>query len=157
MIKGVNQEMRKKFSKSFILALVLSIAFGAAFYACAGGKSLVSTHPVEVQPSQLCSDCHTDDRALLDHSPDFSVRHGFFASQKKQICDICHKESFCQDCHANKEEIKPSEKFKTSPDRVFPHRGDYITRHKIDGKIYPALCVKCHGRRNNARCKVCHR
>lgn len=149
--------MRRKSFTSLIVAILFSAVIGAALYACAGGQSLATKHPIEINRSQLCSDCHTDDRALLNHTPDFNVRHGFFASQKKGVCNLCHRESFCQDCHANKEEIKPSDKFKTSPDRVFPHRGDYITRHKIDGKIYPALCVKCHGRRNNARCKACHK
>jgi hypothetical protein len=38
-----------------------------------------------------------------------------------------------------------------------PHRGDYITQHQIDGRINPAPCFRCHGRRNNERCAECHR
>lgn len=105
----------------------------------------------------ICSDCHSDWRSSLSHTFDYVRRHQFFASQRIQVCSGCHKVSFCSDCHANKEEIKPSDKFKDSPERFFPHRGDYITRHKIDGRINPAPCMKCHGRTNNARCKRCHR
>lgn len=114
-------------------------------------------HPVEITGKPVCSECHNDSRSALDHSGDFMKRHRFYMSQKERVCMSCHKESFCADCHANKEEIKPSDKFKDSPERIFPHRGDYISRHKIDGRINPAPCFKCHGRKNNARCKQCHR
>ena len=115
-------------------------------------------HPGGItRDAMICSDCHFDGRAVLSHTADFKTRHKFYAAQKKQVCQSCHKESFCADCHANKEEIKPSDKFKDSPERFFPHRGDYITRHKIDGRINPAPCMRCHGRKNNARCKTCHR
>ena len=54
-------------------------------------------------------------------------------------------------------ELKPSILRQTDTYRTLPHRGDYLTRHKIDGKINPALCYKCHGRRNDRRCQQCHR
>jgi hypothetical protein len=37
-----------------------------------------------------------------------------------------------------------------------PHRGNYVTMHKIDGKVDPASCYRCHGRGNNERCMSCH-
>ena len=105
----------------------------------------------------ICSDCHTDARGSLNHTSDFYTRHKFFAAQSKQTCGVCHKESFCSDCHAHKEELKPSDKYKDSPELALPHRGDYLNQHKIDGRVNPASCFPCHGRQNNERCKVCHK
>lgn len=140
--------------KTFVLAVCCAVALTAA---CAQTASLAAKHPVAVAKQPNCSDCHTDWRAALRHTPDFSTRHKFYASQRKQACELCHKDSFCSDCHANKEEMKPSDKDKDSPERTMPHRGDYLTLHRIDGRIDPASCFVCHGRQNNARCQVCHR
>jgi hypothetical protein len=111
------------------------------------GGEIVKKHPVELLAPPICSNCHPDERRDLDHSSDFYIKHRFIASQKDILCQSCHVSSFCADCHSNKEEIKPSDKFKELPERPMPHRGDYITQHKIDGKINPALCMKCHGRK----------
>jgi hypothetical protein len=140
-----------------LVLLVLMTALAAVIAACAGTASMVTRHPVAVGKMPVCSDCHTDGRASLSHTSDFGTRHRFYAVQQKQACSICHKDSFCADCHANKEELKPSDKYKDSPARTLPHRGDYLTQHKIDGKINPASCFPCHGRQNNERCKTCHR
>ena len=118
----------------------------------------VAKHPVEVDAPVICSECHQDWRSSMDHTAEFGkFRHRFMAQQNKQSCGVCHVESFCSDCHANREFLKPSDKFKDSPERALPHRGDYLNQHKIDGKINPASCMKCHGRQNNERCKTCHR
>ncbi len=140
-----------------IAVLLFFPALALLLFACASTQSIVAWHPVEVPSPPICSDCHTDSRAALNHTADFSTRHKFYAAQKKQTCSICHKEAFCSDCHAHKEELKPSDKYKDSPQLSMPHRGDYLTQHQIDGKINPASCFPCHGRQNNERCIVCHR
>jgi hypothetical protein len=146
--------MRTITSKIAVLLAILAL-FG--LYACARTASMAAVHPVEVEPASLCSDCHTDWRTSLNHTSDFAARHRFQAQQQSQACAVCHKESFCSDCHAHREELKPSDKYKDSPERSLPHRGDYLNQHKIDGRINPASCMKCHGRSNNERCKACHR
>ncbi|MBI5740791.1 MAG: cytochrome C [Nitrospirae bacterium] len=139
-----------------ILKILALVIFAAIIINCAGNTSLQKTHPVEVE-KPVCSQCHTDQYAAMEHTTDFSVRHKFYATQRQQACNLCHRESFCNDCHANKEELKPSDKYKDAPERFLPHRGDYLTQHMIDGKINPAMCFKCHGRKNNERCRACHR
>jgi hypothetical protein len=146
----------KKISTKLTLVLTLPVLL-FALYACAHTTSMAKVHPMEVTGFPVCSGCHTDYRAALDHTADFSSRHKFYALQNKQNCTICHKESFCSDCHAHKEELKPSDKYKDAVERALPHRGDYLSQHKIDGRINPAACMKCHGRTNNERCRVCHR
>ena len=139
------------------LVLLLMPVLAVVLFACAHTQSMATKHPVEVERMPICSDCHTDWRAAFNHTADFYTRHRFSAAQSKQACIICHKESFCSDCHAHKEELKPSDKYKDSPDLALPHRGDYLNQHKIDGRINPAACFPCHGRQNNERCKACHR
>ena len=143
-------------TRSIVLILISALLI-TILIACATQQSLARKHPMEVEGMPLCSTCHTDGRAALDHSQGFITRHRFYASQQKQTCSLCHVESFCADCHAHKEELKPSDKFKDAPTRSMPHRGDYLNQHKIDGKIDPASCFPCHGRQNNERCKACHK
>lgn len=149
MIKNVH-------AKLFVLALFGGV-ITLLLVACAGTQSIAQKHPQEVQGMPLCSECHTDWRTSLDHRSDYITKHKFYAAQQKQTCEVCHAQSFCADCHANKEELKPSDKFKDSPERTMPHPGDYLTQHKIDGRINPASCFTCHGRQNNDRCKICHK
>lgn len=148
--------VKSKFIKTAILLTVTAVMF-TVFYACAQTKSAARLHPMTLEKAPVCSDCHDDERTAMNHTADWNVRHKFSASRKKRNCGVCHAESFCTDCHASKEELKPSKKYKDSPERAFPHRGDYISRHKIDGRINPASCLKCHGRQNNKRCKKCHK
>lgn len=144
--------------KYIILLLSSALFIGlAAISGYAQEKTVSQAHPVEITGTPVCTACHTVEYSGLDHTVDFAERHKFFAMQRQQTCALCHRESFCADCHANKEEIKPSDKFKDSPERVLPHQGDYLSQHMIDGKINPAPCMKCHGRRNNERCRSCHR
>ena len=147
--------MRTKAIILMVLLLLPAILLSVSVQNCSAGTA---KHPVEVEIPAVCSQCHQDWRGAMDHTPEFGkLRHKFLARQNKQACGVCHVESFCSDCHAHKEYLKPSDKFKDDPARELPHRGDYLNQHKIDGKINPASCMKCHGRQNNARCKTCHK
>lgn len=148
--------MRNIFTKVMMLSFATLVL--ASLYACANTTSTARWHPVEVKEMPDCRECHTDKWSALSHTnSDFYGRHRFYAAQEKAACYACHRESFCSDCHAHKEEIKPSDKYKDAPERNLPHRGDYLNQHKIDGQINPTSCMRCHGRQNNERCKVCHR
>ncbi|MHB8846494.1 MAG: cytochrome C [Nitrospirota bacterium] len=141
-----------------LIVLLLLPVLVLTVYATLTQAGTVVKHPVEVEVPVICSECHQDWRSSMDHTAEFGkFRHRFVAAQNKQSCGICHAESFCSDCHAHKEVLKPGEKFKDAPERAIPHRGDYLNQHKIDGKINPASCVRCHGRQNNERCRTCHR
>lgn len=144
-----------KNSKFLLLILVPMLA--CMLYACANTTSVARVHPEAVSGLPNCTECHTDSWGALNHqAPDFMLKHKIYAGSKF-ACASCHQESFCADCHAHKEEIKPSDKYFNSPERSLPHRGDYLSQHKIDGKINPASCFKCHGRQNNEGCVTCHR
>lgn len=140
--------------------LFAAIIAAASMYACSGAQT--KYHPVEVAATPTCTECHTEKAAFFgqfNHTADFrSGRHSLTASQQAdKVCAACHKASFCSDCHTRKDELKPGDKFMEAPGRMLPHRGDYLTQHRIDGRIDPAPCFKCHGHQNNARCKQCHK
>jgi hypothetical protein len=144
----------RKHKLILLLLPLLALIMGAK----AGFAGSGTGHPVEVETPVICSQCHPDARSAMDHTPEFGkLRHRFVAAQNKQSCGVCHVEAFCSDCHANKDYLKPSDKFKDAPERDLPHRGDYMNQHKIDGRVNPSLCMKCHGRQNNERCSVCHK
>ena len=105
-----------------LLALLALVLMG--LYACADTNSIAKWHPVEIKEvsEAVCSNCHTNELAAMDHLNDFVKRHKFYAAQKKQVCGVCHMESFCSDCHASKAGLSPSDKYKDSPERPYPHR-----------------------------------
>lgn len=139
------------------LLILMVPLFASILYACANTASVPRIHPEAVKTMPNCTECHTNSWGALNHkAPDFLLKHKIYAGSR-YACATCHQESFCSDCHAHREEIKPSSKYSTSPDRYLPHRGDYLSQHKIDGRVNPASCVACHGRQNNERCKSCHR
>ncbi len=143
--------------KKIMSALVLFSVMSAS-YAHAKTDSVVKKHPVDVTGMTNCGDCHTDNWKAFNHqATSFYEKHRIYAQDERLACAACHKDSFCSDCHAHKEEIKPSDKYAGSPERNLPHRGDYLSRHMIDGQINPASCAKCHGRQNNEGCQTCHR
>lgn len=143
-------------NKTLIIVLVALLA--TFLFACAQTKSIAVVHPEKVSGLPDCGECHSDGYALLNHrNNSFFGNHRVYAMQQRNACAMCHDQAFCSDCHAHKEEITPADKYKGSVQRALPHRGDYLTRHRIEGKINPASCLKCHGSQNNERCLTCHK
>lgn len=148
---------------SLLVGLIVILA------SCSGMKvtrDAYSSHAEYLAAGQQvsCSECHEDAQrgtmksfASFNHTPVFVKNHGHYAATDDRLCSSCHKSSFCNDCHANRSEIKPSTLYGYRPDRDMPHRGDFMTLHKIEGKLDPASCFRCHGRGNNERCVACHR
>ena len=151
--------------KMLLFAIVTALFFGGANpLLLAAELKITGRHPIELSEKPRCTDCHVADAEVglkpievYNHDTDWIGRHRSFASKSVQLCDVCHKVSFCTDCHAYKEELKPSDKRSESPERWFPHRGDYLFQHRIDGRLDPTSCFRCHGRQNNAICRRCHK
>jgi hypothetical protein len=152
--------------QTLIFLVLAGLLFALA--ACAQIKALPSlpaSHPEELATGPVsCAECHEDQQkgtlkayAAFNHSRAFIANHRFYAASDDILCTSCHKVSFCADCHTNQTELKPSTKNGNRPDRAMPHRGDFLTLHKIEGKLDPASCYRCHGRANNERCVACHR
>jgi len=149
-----------------------SAVIGAVLIALFVGCSAVSQTPSvpPKPPEELpagrvdCLECHQDvstgalkPYATFRHSGVFINAHGTYARQGQNLCSSCHAPAFCQTCHARKEEMKPNVKMGNRPDRMAPHRGDYLVTHRIDGRIDPGSCFRCHGNKSDAQCRQCHR
>ena len=133
----------KSFTFLALAGLILAVT------ACAqlkGLPNLPASHPEELASGPVkCSECHEDNQngtmkafAAFNHSQTFIKNHRFYAATDDKLCATCHKYSFCADCHTNKTDMKPSIKNGNRPDRMMPHRGDFMTMHKIEGKLDPA-------------------
>ena len=134
-------------------------------FACAVPEerdSIPVAHPDEVGRNELCTECHeTEEDSIIferyDHTVYFSNKHGHEASRSARVCNMCHQQSFCNDCHVTRTGLKPSIKNQTGTYRRMPHRGDYLTRHRIDGRIDPIPCFRCHGNpKSSQTCVRCH-
>jgi hypothetical protein len=144
-----------------LLAILLLVA------ACTGlqsRSSLPVRHPnaaeLTVSP-KVCTDCHERGEDLqyerYVHTAYFGSDHRAPATQNEAVCAMCHQTSFCNDCHATRVELKPSLKNQSETYRSMPHRGDYLSRHRIDGRIDPTTCFRCHGNPKSAKtCANCH-
>jgi len=153
------------------LLLFLAIGFGLGLMTACGllspEPSFAPTHPPQETSAgrPLCSDCHGAETikgslktfASFDHTPAFVKDHRYLANQSSGTCAACHAQSFCSDCHAGKTMMNPSVKLGNRPDRETPHRGNYLAVHRMDGKMDPTSCYKCHGRANNDKCIACHK
>lgn len=149
----------------FFFALICTVATLSILYACSSSTPLPARHPADADLGRtrpLCIDCHearSDKLAFADfnHTPLFATTHRIVASRSAQVCAMCHQQSFCNDCHATGVELKPSLKNQSDTFAGMPHRGDYQSRHRIDGKVDPTSCYRCHGNPKSARtCLPCH-
>lgn len=119
-------------------------------------------HPQEDGDLKRCSTCHDTEPdgfpyRRYEHTPLFGDNHRLTAAGSQRVCNMCHQASFCSDCHGVGAGLKPSVKDHTNTPRSAPHRGDYLVRHRIDGRLNPAKCFRCHGRPKAAKtCRPCH-
>jgi hypothetical protein len=155
--------MRRSHAVKILGAALLALLFGCS--AVSQTPSVPPKHPEDLPPGRVdCLECHKDmstgalkPYATFRHSRVFINSHGTYARQGQSLCSSCHKPEFCQTCHAGREELKPNVKMGDRPDRMAPHRGDYLITHRIDGRIDPGSCFRCHGNKNDTRCKQCHK
>jgi hypothetical protein len=148
---------------SFTVAGMLTIT--SCSHILSNEAPLPASHPEALGEGRVgCNECHEDQtkgslrpQTAFNHTTLFVKNHRFYAGNSQQLCSVCHAASFCTDCHSREIEMKPSIKLGNRPDRELIHRGDYLTRHKIEGKLDPTGCYRCHGRTNNEQCRNCHK
>jgi len=145
-----------------LIFLLLSMAACAALDS---GLDLPQRHPSAAdlgEQPKMCTNCHDARGEKLafgsfNHTATWMQTHRQQAYHYEEVCAMCHQTSFCNDCHATRVELKPSLKDQTETYRQTPHRGDYLSRHRIDGRIDPTSCIRCHGNPKTAKtCKPCH-
>ncbi|MCX4244495.1 cytochrome c3 family protein [Paraliomyxa miuraensis] len=118
------------------------------------------------QATERCGACHPteasgrlatraqDDRVLpaliptgrsgwgAAHDLNFVEDHAGISKANPTLCQSCHDESFCLDCHAGA----------LRPLRI--HAGDYVTAHALDARARTQDCQSCH--RTQTFCLGCH-
>jgi hypothetical protein len=149
--------------KRHLAAICLS---GLLLFACSALKSSYSVpirHPEELPKGRpMCSDCHDQEKggfvfSRFNHTASWESHHRELARQTANVCAMCHNQSFCNGCHVTTVELKPSLRDQTDTYRYMPHRGDYISRHRIDARIDPTPCFRCHGNPKSSKiCVPCH-
>ncbi len=152
--------------KRQIVSLFTFLVIGVSLYACAtiqSGYRVPVIHPENIDGEQpVCTNCHDiqDENfpyARYNHTLDFGTKHRVPAFENGQTCRMCHHRKYCSDCHSGRTELKPSDRFIEKSTRRFHHRGDYVTRHRIDGRINPVSCIRCHGTPATTKvCRPCH-
>lgn len=76
------------------------------------------------------------------HDLAFVEDHAHISKANPSLCQSCHDESFCTDCHAGV--IRPM--------RI--HSGDFINTHALDARAQTTNCQSCH--RTQSFCLGCH-
>jgi hypothetical protein len=154
--------MKKSFLQSLIIASIFIFALLSACTNTPAPYRFLSEHPEELEKSPpKCSDCHDPGgeipHAQFNHRGDYINNHRLIAHGNQNVCNMCHKPNFCSDCHGVEVELKPSLRNQSDTYRKMIHRGDYMSRHTIEGRINPIPCFGCHGNpRRSGKCVLCH-
>jgi hypothetical protein len=153
---------KNRFKGIMLILIIAALPVIHVSASLAGSYDVPLRHTSEGDNLSLCTQCHEakDEKfpyKRFDHTRSYIDHHGDTAKQNENVCNMCHKQSFCNDCHAVGIELKPSVKNHTATKQIMPHRGDYLTRHRIDGRIDPTRCFGCHGSPKTQRsCSQCH-
>jgi hypothetical protein len=155
--------------KRFIVKLALLLFLPLVVIACAtarNGYIPPAKHPPIYEMGErrvYCVRCHGYGKEKVDfekynHTVFFTDSHRLAAYQDERVCAMCHETSFCNICHiVPSSELKPSLQYPTENHRRFQHRGDYISRHRIEARVDPSSCFRCHGNpRSSQTCRPCH-
>jgi hypothetical protein len=107
-----------------------------------------------------CDACHvnlSDERTLpathLAHDGDWLRDHGTRAASSGELCESCHKQSFCASCHGQTVPALPSQLSLGDPFRASVHRAGFVARHSLEARSDPGACTTCH---TPERCASCH-
>jgi len=107
-----------------------------------------------------CTPCHdptalqkTLPQTFMRHEGTFARRHGQAAMQEPRLCQSCHGQADCDDCHDVSQGLSVERRRPEQIERTFVHRGDFLARHAMEAEAEPARCVTCHA---PATCDACH-
>jgi hypothetical protein len=108
----------------------------------------------------VCTPCHaatdlrrTMPQTFLRHDQGFARRHGVLAQQQENLCQACHSQSSCDDCHDITQNLSVERRRPEAIERNFVHRGDFMVRHAIEAESQPSRCMRCH---TVETCDACH-
>jgi hypothetical protein len=107
-----------------------------------------------------CSACHKNLEATdtlpqshLAHDGDWVHDHGVRAASSGDMCQTCHRETFCASCHGQTVAALPSKMQFDNPFAPSVHRAGFTSRHSLEARSEPGACTTCH---QPDRCASCH-
>ena len=110
--------------------------------------------------ARKCDACHRglEDAKLLPqshlaHDGDWLREHGTRAASSGDLCQSCHKEKFCAECHGANVAVLPATLHFADPFAPSVHRAGFTARHALEARAEPGACTTCH---SPARCESCH-
>jgi hypothetical protein len=77
-----------------------------------------------------------------NHQVGWQRVHASEASADPVACQNCHRDSFCINCHQNRDSIL-----------TFVHERNYLSFHSVDARANPMQCGSCH---REDFCLNCH-
>ena len=112
------------------------------------------------QNARTCDTCHRnlEDTKLLPashlaHDGDWLREHGTRAASSGDVCQSCHREKFCAECHGKTVAVLPATQHFADPFAPSVHRAGFSARHALESRAEPGACTTCH---SPDRCASCH-
>lgn len=106
-----------------------------------------------------CDGCHVDireetvrPRSHLVHEEDYLQRHRIDAAANQDLCETCHTQSQCAECHGANVAVLPQRREFSRPTLSGLHRAGFRSRHGREAAADRGLCVTCHTEESCARC-----
>jgi len=110
--------------------------------------------------ARKCDACHKDladegtlPRTHLAHDGDWLREHGTRAASSGDVCQSCHKASYCAECHGKTVAALPATRRFADPFAASVHRAGFEARHSLEARSSPGACTTCH---SPDRCVACH-
>ena len=110
--------------------------------------------------ARRCDACHKglEDTKLLPethlaHDGNWLREHGTRAASSGDLCQSCHKEKFCAECHGANVAVLPATMHFADPFAPSVHRAGFSARHALEARAEPGACATCHA---PDRCAQCH-
>ena len=109
---------------------------------------------------RTCDGCHVDlpaervkPESHIVHEGDFIREHGVRAAAARDLCASCHSERFCSECHGATVPALPARLAFDDPKLSGLHRAGFRSRHALESRAQPGLCITCH---SGNSCQECH-
>lgn len=121
-----------------------------------------SCHQHEGQwEARQCDACHENlhgsgalrPASHVVHDIDFLKTHGNYAASQGDLCQTCHTESYCAQCHGINVPALPQRLAFDRPTLSNFHRAGFRSRHAFEARADPGLCLACH---TDNTCRTCH-
>jgi hypothetical protein len=107
-----------------------------------------------------CTPCHRSEalptlvpETFMRHDATWMRRHGIDASRQQNVCQQCHTQSWCQDCHNTERHLPMTLRKAASDSGNAPHPLDFVNQHAIEANARPGTCSSCHA---PSSCNTCH-